>query len=93
MNAATKRFLHRRNYRRRRLADAARLLPVFGLIALMIPLMLGPSGEEPVRTAYVGLYIVGIWAALIAVAFYLAPRLSEDSVRERFDAPDGEADK
>lgn len=81
MNTRRTRFLHRRNYRRRRLADAARLLPIVGVILLLIPLLLDQSdgAQEAVRTSKVALYIFGLWAVLIGAAAALSRGLSDDA--------------
>lgn len=68
-------FLERRGYRRRRLADAARLLPLFGVTLLAIPLLWPSPGPEAVaagQTQAVSmsvafLYVFGIWALLIVL--------------------------
>lgn len=53
-------FLARRSYRRRRLEDAARLIPILGFFLFFLPLM-APSG----RTAWQGLYLFFGWLILI----------------------------
>lgn len=66
-------FLARPVYRRRRLRDAARLLPVFGFFLLILPAF-GHRGAAEGNTA---VYIFLVWGFLIAVAALLAPGLSE----------------
>ena len=66
-------FLARAVYRRRRLRDAARLLPVFGFFLLMLPAF-GHSGQAEGGTA---VFIFLVWGFLIALAALLAPGLSE----------------
>ena len=63
-------FLERQSYRRRRLNDAARLLPLRAAGLFAVPL-LWPQGEDgaaaiPMSSAI--LYVFAIWAALIVVA-------------------------
>lgn len=69
-------FLERQSYRRNRLADAARLLPVIGAAVLSIPL-LWPSAdsvqvvsgvEQAVPMSEAIRYIFGTWAGLIGVS-------------------------
>ncbi len=60
-------FLERRSYRRRRLVDAARLLPVLGLLLWLVPLLWGIGGRD-VSASGAGLYIFGVWAGLIVLA-------------------------
>lgn len=69
-------FLARQTYRRRRLMDAARLLPVFGAALIFLPtlwartLMTGGTAQGIV-------FIFVIWALLIVLAAILARKLSE----------------
>lgn len=83
MSRARTRFLQRRSYRHRRIADAARLLPIAGLILLLLPLLrLGQGGAEGVaRTSQVGLYIFAVWILLMAVAFGLSRGLQNPKDR------------
>lgn len=64
-------FLERQSYRRRRLTDAARLLPILGAALFAVPL-LWPSGdgiadERVVPLSSAMTYVFGIWALLIAI--------------------------
>lgn len=70
-------FLARSLYRRSRLRDAARLLPLVGLMLFLLP-ALGGSGRQAGSSA---VYLFVVWALLILVAAGLAPRLAskEDS--------------
>ena len=77
-------FLARAVYRRRRLRDAARLLPVLGLLLLLLP-ALGRS--EGGRVGDV-VFLFGVWAGLILAALTLAPHL----VQSEQDADTGAAD-
>ncbi|WP_406720977.1 MULTISPECIES: hypothetical protein [Thioclava] len=65
-------FLARRSYRLRRVMDALRLLPLFGLILFVLPAMFV---VEPSQVARFGLYIFAVWGAVIAVTAYLSRRL------------------
>lgn len=61
-------FLERQSYRRRRLADLARLLPLFGALLFAVPLLWtgdSPTGQMATSTATI--YIFSIWAGLILV--------------------------
>lgn len=66
-------FLARESYRRRRLGDAARLVPLFGLVLLLIPAVLSISD----RTADAIVYIFTVWALLIVLIGVLSRRLSQ----------------
>ena len=81
-------FLGRDRYRRRRLTDSARLLPLVGVILLMIPLLWGERNGEAPSTATAGLYVIGVWIGLIAAGYLLALRLSQTEP----PSPDRQAD-
>ena len=66
------RFLARRSYRRRRLIDAARLLPVLGFILIMVPILWRPGASEAPDTAFGGLYLFAVWFGLIGAAWLVA---------------------
>lgn len=67
-------FLARAVYRRRRMRDAARLLPLLGFFLLLLPLMWGDaSGKGAGQTV---VYVFLVWVGLIALAAYLAPALA-----------------
>ncbi|SIN83216.1 hypothetical protein SAMN05444002_0857 [Vannielia litorea] len=68
-------FLARETYRRRRLMDAARLLPVVGLGLVLFPLLWIGQGAGP-QTRVGVIYLFAVWALLIAVAGFVAARLS-----------------
>ena len=63
-------FLEQHSYRRRRLTDAARLLPLLGAALFAVPL-LWPTAEDagtgiaPMPTSVAITYLFSIWAALI----------------------------
>lgn len=78
-------FLPRPEYRRRRLVDAARLLPVFGGFLMLLPILWAPAGGLGRDTAWDGMYLFVIWAVLVGLAAWLAPGLANA-------ADDGEAD-
>ena len=62
-------FLERRSYRRRRLMDVAKLLPILGSVLFLVPLfwLLGGSTAKAVPTSRAVIYIFGVWALLICV--------------------------
>ncbi|MDD7970089.1 hypothetical protein [Roseinatronobacter alkalisoli] len=65
-------FLARDSYRMRRLMDAARILPVLGLILLVLPLMRLDSGAESPPTAAEAVYLFLVWIGLILAAFVMS---------------------
>jgi hypothetical protein len=69
-------FLARNPYRRRRLRDAARLLPVFGAFLMILPVMWAPPGTALRVTSGDVVYFFFIWVLLVAVAAAFAPGLS-----------------
>ena len=78
-------FVARRTYRRRRLMDAARLLPVFGAFLFLLPILWEPAVSDTRDTAPDGIYLFLVWALLIVSARLLAPGLArtpEDGARE-----------
>jgi hypothetical protein len=73
-------FLERQVYRRRRLMDAARMLPVLGLVALLLPALWSRDGET--GTAAEAVYLFGLWALLILAAVLLSRPLRDAQDRE-----------
>jgi len=67
-------FLARRNYRRRRLADAARLLPLAGALLFCLPLLWRGTGSGG-RTVVAMIYVFALWAVLIAVSALITRHL------------------
>jgi hypothetical protein len=60
-------FLARASYRRRRLRDAARLLPIVGTFLLLLPILWMPDGMINL-TAVDIIYFFAVWLGLILVA-------------------------
>lgn len=67
-------FLARAPYRRRRLRDAARLLPVLGAFLLLLPLLWTPDARMDLRSGDV-VYFFSVWLVLIGLAAAFAPGL------------------
>lgn len=65
-------FLPARGYRLRRLHDAARLVPVFGVVLFLLPVLWSPATTEARNTAPDAIYLFVVWAGLIAVAALLS---------------------
>ena len=78
-------FLARLPYRRRRLRDAARLLPVFGIFLFILPVLWSPasSGQRLLSGDVVYFFIT--WAILILIAAAFAPGLSAAEDEEEDD--------
>ncbi len=82
-------FLERRAYRRRRLADAARMLPVLGLVLFLVPVLWPAAETGGPGTGRGGLYLFAAWAGLILAAALIARPLSRGD-RDEVDADGGE---
>lgn len=76
------RFLAERSYRRRRLVDAARLLPVVGLILVLLPILWRPAETAAPDTGFGGVYLFAVWLLLIVAALFLARILSAGETPE-----------
>ena len=70
-------FLGRDSYRQRRVRDAARMLPVLGVVLFLLPL-LWERGEDGARNARALIYIFGVWTLLAVLAFWLSRHLRPD---------------
>ncbi|MEM7470011.1 MAG: hypothetical protein AAF340_01575 [Pseudomonadota bacterium] len=68
-------FLQRSVYRRRRLLDGLRVLPLLGLMLFLLPAVLLAGG--PGTTAIRLIYFFITWAGLILVCALLVRRLSD----------------
>jgi len=70
-------FLERATYRKRRMGDAARLLPVLGIVLLALPMLWSSQAGDGILTTRVMGYIFGVWIMLAvlgaALQAYLAP--------------------
>ncbi|WP_296417420.1 hypothetical protein [Pseudooctadecabacter sp.] len=62
-------FLDRASYRQRRMRDAARILPVFAAIMMVLPLMWPRGSEGQSLTSNGMLYLFGLWFVLVVLAF------------------------
>ncbi|RMH39348.1 MAG: hypothetical protein D6688_14130 [Alphaproteobacteria bacterium] len=70
-------FVERRAYRRRRLMDAARLLPFVGAVLILAPVVLRPEGRA-MTTAPTLIYLFAVWFGLIVGAALIARRLDDE---------------
>lgn len=77
-------FVERETYRRRRLLDAARVLPVLGIALWLVPLLWPDTPEEGVPMSRALVYVFGVWAALILCAFLFGLKVR---MRHADDAP------
>lgn len=77
------RFLARETYRRRRLIDAARLLPLLGLFLILVPILWQPAATPEPDTARGVVYIFTVWALLIVAALLIARQLGRADPPQR----------
>ncbi len=81
-------FLERQSYRRRRLTDAARLLPFLGAALLALPLLWpddsGGTGAVPLSAAIY--YIFACWAVLIVISVVFGFAARRLAAREKDEA-------
>lgn len=79
-------FLARRTYRRRRLVDAARILPVLGAVLFLLPVLLLAPGEEG-RLSVRVIYFFSVWLGLVACAAGLALSLRRGGAEKGAEPP------
>lgn len=77
-------FLARDSYRRRRLGDAARVIPVIGFILLVLPGLLTSTTGSLV-------YVFTVWAILILITAVLSRRLSRQEGEDTGEVAAGDA--
>ncbi|MCL7465031.1 hypothetical protein [Phaeovulum sp. NW3] len=86
-------FLARRSYRRRRMMDAVRLLPLLGAVLVMLPTLWQPAQTPEPDTARGTIYLFAVWLFLILAAFGLSralgPALEDEEVPEGSNGPGG----
>lgn len=75
-------FLERGSYRQRRLRDAARLLPMFAGVLMILPLMWPRDTSDQSLTSNGMMYMFGLWLALIVIAFALSRVLKFDATEQ-----------
>lgn len=75
-------FVERETYRRRRMLDGARLLPILGVALLLLPVLWRSPEGQGLPTTYLMGYIFGIWLLLTlgaaALSGYLATTPDDD---------------
>ena len=78
-------FLARKSYHRRRMMDAARLLPLAGIFFIFMPILWQPQETAEPDTAFGLVYLFVVWSLLIIVARVVSHLVA--------DAPDGAGDE
>lgn len=65
-------FLERSSYRQRRFRDAARMIPIFAAVLMMLPLMWPRESPDQSLTSSGIIYLFGLWFVLVVLAFWLS---------------------
>lgn len=73
-------FLERETYRRRRLMDAARILPVVGFVLILLPVLW--TRGRALSTAMEAVYLFVLWLVLVLAAALLSRPLRNQLGRE-----------
>jgi len=79
-------FLQRQSYRRRRLTDAIRLVPVLGALLFLIPVLNMSDGSG--STLAGGIYLFLSWLGLIVLSAVLVRKINRPQ-SEKSEAGDG----
>lgn len=73
-------FLERDLYRRRRVIDATKLLPIVGVALFVLPVLtIDETQAAHVSTSARLIYFFSVWGLLIAIAFVLSRWLRSDA--------------
>lgn len=78
-------FVERQTYRRRRLQDAARFLPIVGMVLFMVPLLWPRGDGAGVGMSSALTYIFLCWAGLVGAAFVFSLYLRSDQTGDGSD--------
>lgn len=70
-------FLERQTYRRRRLIDFIRMVPVIGAILWAVPLLWSTEADDRVATSDAIVFIFFVWFALVGLGCVLARALRD----------------
>ncbi|NNE80619.1 MAG: hypothetical protein HKN18_10140 [Silicimonas sp.] len=76
-------FLARQSFHRRRIADAAKLVPVLGVVLMLIPIL----WDEGYASSGAMVYVFSVWAILILLIGLLSSALARS--RPESDVTDG----
>ncbi len=78
-------FLARRTYRRRRLIDAIRLVPVLGALLFLIPVL--NLSEGGATTLWGGVFLFLSWLGLIILTAFLTRRVRRSESESDDESP------
>ncbi|WP_372885270.1 hypothetical protein [Shimia sp.] len=65
-------FLERQSYRRRRLTDLTRMLPVIGALLWSVPLLWPSGGDNSPRSSVAIVYLFGVWLGMVLLGALMA---------------------
>ncbi|MBU2963519.1 hypothetical protein KO516_22350 [Citreicella sp. C3M06] len=85
-------FLERQSYRRRRVIDAARVLPFVGLLLWLVPLLWRDEGTAAVRSSSAIIFLFGTWFVLVLAAAVLSWKLAAQAREPGGAGPGGLGD-
>ncbi len=80
-------FVERDGYRRRRLLDCLRVLPMLGAFLWALPLLWSSDPQAGVSTADAILYIFAVWCCLVGLGALLSYKVGalQDSDRDSLE--------
>lgn len=84
-------FLERRTYRQNRLQDAARLLPVLGLVLVFAPVFIRGDAAEagaPLLSSWL-VYYFAVWVGLIVLTAFVSRALTRSGRTDGLSPPPG----
>lgn len=79
-------FFARQTYRRRRLMDAARMVPIFGIALFLLPTV-WVTVDRPASTGAGFVYLFAVWVLLILLGRIIARRIMEPLPEAPEDLP------
>lgn len=85
-------FVERQTYRRRRLQDAARFLPIVGIVLIMVPLLWPRGAQSGFAMSSALLYVFLVWAGLVGTAFLMSLFLRNEQVQDEETRPDDDGE-
>jgi hypothetical protein len=85
-------FLAKASYRQRRVRDALKIMPWFGALLFLIPLLWQRSGAEAQSTSGALVYLFGCWLVLIVIAYAISRVMRPEEPSTVPEVPDEGAD-
>lgn len=75
-------FLERQSYRRRRLIDMSRALPVIGALLWAVPLLWPTGPDSGTSTSVAIIYLFGVWLGMVLLGAIMAWLLKDADAQE-----------